>query len=258
MTQAEKATLFKALHIKGNPVILYNIWDAGSAKAVEAAGAKAFATGSASVAGAQGYGDGEAIPLDMVDSIIRRITETTDLPLTVDFEGAYAADPAAAAENVAQIIKAGAIGINFEDQIVGTDGYYDIDQQSARIRAIRQAADTHGIPDFFINARTDLFLKNPDKSKHAALLSEAKERAAAYAEAGASGFFAPLLGDEALIADLCETCSLPVNIMAIPGTPPLSRQAELGVSRISFGPVPWRQAMAALTEAAKIAYSAPG
>ena len=93
MTQAEKARYFKSLHVPGAPVVLYNIWDAGSAKAIAEAGAVALATGSWSVAAAQGYGDGQAIPLDFALQIIRRIAETVDLPLSVDFEGAYAVDP---------------------------------------------------------------------------------------------------------------------------------------------------------------------
>ena len=91
MSQADKAQAFADLHRKGDPVVLFNIWDAGSARAVADAGAKALATGSWSVAGAQGYGDGEALPLDMLEMIVKRITATSDLPLSVDFEGAYAA-----------------------------------------------------------------------------------------------------------------------------------------------------------------------
>ncbi|MEO5613390.1 MAG: isocitrate lyase/phosphoenolpyruvate mutase family protein, partial [Cypionkella sp.] len=87
MSQADKARRFKDLHIPGNPLVLYNIWDAGSAKTVASAGAQALATGSWSVAAAQGYGDGQAIPLDFALQIIARITQSTELPVSVDFEG---------------------------------------------------------------------------------------------------------------------------------------------------------------------------
>ncbi|MEO1611169.1 MAG: isocitrate lyase/phosphoenolpyruvate mutase family protein, partial [Pseudomonadota bacterium] len=119
MSQSEKAARFAALHREGDPVVLYNIWDAGGAKALAEAGAPAVATGSWSVAAAHGYGDGEAIPLDLVLTIVGRIAATVDIPLTVDFEGAYAVDPSEAAENVRKLIRAGAVGINFEDRIVG-------------------------------------------------------------------------------------------------------------------------------------------
>ena len=90
MTQIEKATSFSALHVSGKPLVLYNIWDAGSAKAVAGSGAKAVATGSWSMAAAQGYSDGEVIPLNTVELIVRQIARSVDVPVTVDLEGAYA------------------------------------------------------------------------------------------------------------------------------------------------------------------------
>lgn len=252
MNQKEKADLFQALHVKGDPVVLYNIWDAGSAKAVTEAGAKAIATGSMSVAAAQGYPDGQVLPMDLLLTIVERIVATTDLPVTVDFEGGYARAAEEVAANVLTVLKAGAVGINFEDQIVGGDGIYCIEEQAARIRAIRHMADEAGVP-FYINARTDLFLKNSDVETHAGLMAETKERAEAYAEAGASGFFAPMLSNENLIADLCETTKLPVNIMHIDGARGL---AELGVARISYGPGPYFQQMTRLSNAARDVYQA--
>ncbi len=93
MSQAEKAKEFAALHKKGEPVIIYNIWDAGTAQAVAKAGAKAVATGSASMAAAHGYSDGEQIPLSLVEIIASRIAESVDLPFSLDFEGGYAQSP---------------------------------------------------------------------------------------------------------------------------------------------------------------------
>ena len=87
MTQAKKVAQFKSLHIKGDPLVLYNIWDAGGAKALADAGATASATGSWSMAAAHGYEDGEAIPLEFVLQLVERIATSVDLPLTVDFEG---------------------------------------------------------------------------------------------------------------------------------------------------------------------------
>lgn len=247
-TQKEKAQAFASLHIAGDPVLLFNIWDAGSAKAVAAAGAKAIATGSHSVAVANGYDDGEQVPFDLAVANFERIVASVDLPATLDFEGGYAAEAAGLKLNIAKVIAAGAVGINFEDQIVGGDGLYSIEEQSARILAIRETTDETDIP-LFINARCDLFLKNgPDT--HANHVDAAIERAVAYAEAGASGFFAPGLKDPALIKQICELSPLPINIMVMADTPSNSEMAALGVARISYGPGPYRQMIEALRQAA--------
>ncbi len=247
MTQAEKARRFNDLHVPGDPLVLYNIWDAGGAGAIAKAGAKAVATGSWSVAAAQGYPDGQAIPLDLVLTVLSRIVATVDLPVTLDFEGGYATTAEEVAANVARVIDAGAVGINFEDQVVGGSGLYSAPDQADRIGAIRQTAEAASLP-FFINARTDLFLKEKDRGKHEALVPEAKERAAAYAEAGASGFFVPGLVDPALIETICKATALPVNVMMLKGAPATQDLASLGVARISYGPGPYVEAIAALTE----------
>ncbi|TCV75859.1 isocitrate lyase/phosphoenolpyruvate mutase family protein [Neorhizobium sp. S3-V5DH] len=255
MDQKEKATAFAALHQKGNPVIIYNIWDAGTAKAVADAGAKALGTGSWSVAAAQGYADGENLPMEALLSTAKSIASAVELPLSVDFEGGYAEDPTELAKNVAKVIDTGAIGINFEDQVVGGSGVYPISRQAERIRAIRSLADSRGIP-LFINARTDLFLQEGDRTKHTALLDEAVARARAYAEAGGNGFFAPGLADEELIRKLCEASPVPVNIMMMPGVSAPKRLGELGVARVSYGPGPYRAMMAKLKEDAAAVFTA--
>jgi len=253
MTQAEKAISFSALHARDKPLVLYNIWDAGSAKAVAGSGAKAVATGSWSMAAAQGYPDGEAIPLDTVELIVRQIARSVDVPVTVDLEGAYAIEPEQAAANVARMIRAGAIGINFEDGIIGGDGLHNTAFQCRRIQAIRAGAEALGIA-LFINARTDLFLQVTDAASHATLLNAAIERAQAYADAGASGYFVPGLVNEKLIGVLCAASSQPVNIMMKAGAPSVARLAKLGVSRISYGPTPYVQSMQRLgQEASKAA-----
>lgn len=257
MNQTEKAALFGTLHRKGTPVILYNIWDAGTAKAVTEAGAKALATGSWSVAAAHGYGDGQELPMEVLIETARSITAVNDLPLSVDFEGGYSTEPAGAAANVAKLIDAGAVGINFEDQKVGETGLHPVEAQAARIRAIREMAEGRGI-DFFINARTDLFLQEGDGSRHAGLVDAAIERGKAYAAAGASGFFVPGLIEPALIETVCAASTLPVNIMMKAGAPDPADLARLGVSRISYGPGPYRTMMAKLKEAAAAIYTAAG
>lgn len=245
MTPSERARSLHALHVRGEPLVLYNIWDAGSARAVAAAGARAVATGSWSVAAAQGYDDGEAIPLDMLVFIASRIAASVDLPLTVDFEGGYAAAPDDLVATTTAILRTGAVGVNFEDRIVQGEGLYPPQEQSRRIAALRAAADAFGVP-LFINARTDVFLAS-EPATHASLVESAIARCDAYAQAGADGFFVPGLVAPDLIARVCAGCALPINVMATGSTPPTSALARIGVARISHGPRPFRQAMAALT-----------
>lgn len=251
MGAAEKFRAFAALHVPGDPVILFNAWDAGSAQAVAEAGAKAIATGSASVAMAHGFHDAEALPLELALANAARVVGAVDLPVSIDFEGAYAADPEGTAANVAKLAQTGAIGCNFEDQVIGGEGLHPVELQAARIRAARTAVGA----DFFINARTDIFLKAKADTHDDAKVDAALERAHAYAEAGASGFFAPGLADLRLLKRLCDASSLPVNFMAWPGTPPTADLAASGIARISHGPFPYRLAMKALKEAAAAEYS---
>ncbi len=245
MNQSEKAALFAGLHVKGNPLILYNAWDAGSAKSILNAGSKAIATSSWSMAEAQGYRDGEAIPLNFVEQIVARIAGTIDAPVTVDFEGGYSGDDGLLAENVARLLDLGVIGINFEDRVVQGAGLYPVDRQARRIAAIRDVAKKKGI-DLFINARTDLFLGQ--KGDPAQSIGDARQRAKAYADAGASGFFVPGLVDDGLIGRLCDGVPLPVNVMDMDGLPSAARLSDLGVARLSYGPTPYIRAMQALRE----------
>lgn len=238
---------FAALHVRGAPLVLVNVWDAGSARAVAAAGAKAIATGSASVAAASGFSDAESLPLDLAVANARRIVGAVDLPVSIDFEGGYAVAPDAVASNVALLAATGAIGCNFEDQVIGGSGMHAPEVQAARIAAIRAATG----PDFFINARTDLFLQAPSETHDAAKVDAAIARAHAYAAAGASGFFVPGLADLDLLARVCRESPLPVNFMAFPGAPDAAAVAATGVARISHGPFPFRAAMRAVEEAAR-------
>jgi 2-methylisocitrate lyase-like PEP mutase family enzyme len=242
-----KFEAFAALHVPGDPVILYNIWDTGSARAVAAAGAKALATGSHPVGDASGFGDGQKVPLDFVFANATRIMAAVDLPLTVDFEGAYAEDPGQAAANVAALKATAAVGCNFEDQVVGGEGVHPLKEQAKRIVAIRKAVGDQ----FFINARTDLYLKTQDHD--AALVDAVIERGKAYADAGASGFFVPRLADARQIEKIVKDVPLPLNVIAFPGAPDKKTWASAGVARISHGPFPHRALMAKLEEMAKAA-----
>jgi 2-methylisocitrate lyase-like PEP mutase family enzyme len=243
---------FAALHQPGKPVLLYNIWDVSSAKAVAAGGAPALATGSYSLAEANGYPDGERIPFNLLLDCVRRIAEGVDLPLSVDFEGGFAVDATRVADHARYLVEAGAVGCNFEDQEVGGPGLHPIGDQARRVAAVVESG-------LWVNARTDLFLRKliaGGDPNDRSLLGEALERAAAYAEAGAHSFFIPGASDVDLIGEVCAASPLPVNVMMRPGMPEVAALAQAGVARISWGPGPWRRAMERLTEEAKALYTA--
>jgi 2-methylisocitrate lyase-like PEP mutase family enzyme len=246
---SSKYETFAALHVPGDPVVLYNIWDAGSALAVVAAGAKALATGSHPVADANGWPDGEQVPIDFVFANATRIVGAVEVPLTVDFESAYSTDPEEGGANVARLKATGAVGCNFEDQVIGGEGVHPLDRQVKRIAAIRRAVGS----DFYINARTDLFLKT--QTFDDALIDQVVERGRAFADAGASGFFVPRLADPAQIERVVREVPLPLNVIAFPGAPDKTVWASAGVARISHGPFPHRALMAKLTEMAAAAIS---
>jgi 2-methylisocitrate lyase-like PEP mutase family enzyme len=241
---------FAALHVPGDPLLLYNIWDVGSAVAVAKAGAPALSTGSHSLAEAQGYGDGEGIPLNRLLDTIRHIVAAIDVPLSVDFEGGFAVDPAHLAEHSRLLVEAGAVGCNFEDQVIGGKGLHPIAEQARRVAAVAESG-------LWVSARTDLFLHKyfaGENSNDRALLPEALERAHAYAEAGAHSYFVPGVTDLDLIADICAASPLPVHVINVEGSD-LKALAQTGVARISWGPRPWLWAMQRLTEEAKAFYA---
>jgi 2-methylisocitrate lyase-like PEP mutase family enzyme len=236
---------FASLHVPGDPVVLYNIWDVASALAVVKAGAKALATGSHPVADAHGWPDGQQVPIDFALANGKRIVDAVDLPVTIDFEGAYSTDPEEGGENVRRLADTGAVGCNFEDQVVGGEGLHPLDLQVKRIEVIRRAVGEK----FYINARTDLFLKT--QTYDDALVDQVIERGRAFADAGASGFFVPRLADPSQIERVVREVPLPLNVIAFPGAPDKKVWAEAGVARISHGPFPHRALMAKLEEMAR-------
>jgi len=246
---ASKFETFAALHVSGDPVVLYNIWDVGSALAVVRAGAKALATGSHPVADANGWPDGQQVPMEFAFANAKRIVDSVELPVTVDFEGAYSVDPEEGGANVARLKQTGAVGCNFEDQVLGGEGLHPIGLQAKRVAAIRKAVGD----DFYINARTDLFLKT--QTYDDALIDQVVERGKAFADAGASGFFVPRLSDPNQIERVVREVPLPLNVIAFPGAPDKSIWADAGVARISHGPFPHRALMAKFEEMARAAIS---
>ena len=239
----DKIAAFRALHIPGDPLVLFNIWDAGSAKAVAAAGAKAIATGSYGVACARGSSDGENLSLDAALANLDEILGVTDLPVSIDMEAGYGADAAAVGRSVARACAAGAAGINMEDRLPRETEVLGIGDAAARIAA----AAASGV---FVNARCDVFRGRDVAADGEALVAATLERARAYGDAGAGGLFVPFLSDAGCIAAICERSPLPVNILWSKPCGDGAALASLGVARISHGHQPWAAAMAWLSSEA--------
>jgi 2-methylisocitrate lyase-like PEP mutase family enzyme len=248
--QKRKMEQFRKLHVPGAPLVLYNIWDPGSAKAVARTGAKAIATSSWAVAEANGFSDGENIPVSLAIDNLRRIVKATKLPVTVDLESGYGVKPKNVYETLALAIEVGAVGCNLEDSLPTNGKLREIDEQIARIRSARQAADGASLP-FFINARTDVFIQGSPDEHNIAMVSAAIKRAGVYKDAGADGLFVPGLSDLALIAKLAETVPLPINIMTDGSGPSVADLAKRGVARVSYGAAPYGSVISALEEAAR-------
>lgn len=240
---------FVKAHVGGEPLVLFNAWDAGSAVAVAKSGARAIASGSASVSMANGFGDGEQVPLDFALANAARIVNSVELPVTIDFEGGYATGADGLEANGKRLLETGAIGCNFEDQVVGTGEIYGVDEQSARITALRKGVGNA----FFINARTDLFLKAKPENHDEALCGEAIARGRSYAKAGANGFFIPGLADLSLVEKICSALDMPVNAMHLPGGPGRADWARAGIARVSHGPFPFMAMQEWLSKEAKAA-----
>jgi 2-methylisocitrate lyase-like PEP mutase family enzyme len=252
--QTNHAIRFRSLHMPGRPLTLVNAWDPGSARAVAGAGATAIATSSAAVALAHGLADGERLPFALAWANLARIAAAVDLPVSIDLERGYGEGAADVARPIAAVIEAGAIGCNIEDGMDDAGALRPVDEQAARLRAARAAADS-ALPGFFLNARTDLFLYS-DPATHASLLEGAIARAGAYAAAGADGLFVPGLADPGLIGRLVAATALPVNVMVLGDDAVLPRLAALGVARISQGPGPYFAAMERLQQAARATLAA--
>lgn len=214
-------TTFRTLHAGDTVLMLPNAWDGASAALARSAGAKAIATSSAGVAWSCGYADGNELPHDQLVFAVAAICRVVgNLPVSVDFEAGYSADPAAVAAFVCELRALGVAGINLED---GTD---PPELLAKKIAAIKNATDV------FINARTDVYLHSLAEGE--AAQSMAVERGKRYAQAGADGFFVPAVEDRETIRHIAGSVALPLNVLAVPGLP-FGSLYELGVRRLSAG-----------------------
>ncbi|NUP01019.1 MAG: isocitrate lyase/phosphoenolpyruvate mutase family protein [Nonomuraea sp.] len=218
----DRAITLRELHVPGSPLILPNVWDAASARAVVEAGFPAVATGSAAVSRVLGYADGERTPVGEMMAAVARIVRAVDVPVTADVERGYGLAPA---ELAARLAEAGAVGCNLEDSDPRTKELVDAGEQADFLAAVREAAGQ----DLVINARVDTYLHG-DGERAAAVA-----RGRRYLEAGADCVYPIVLDDEDEIAALVAEVGGPVNILFRPKAPSFARLAELGVARISFG-----------------------
>lgn len=240
--QQAKAQTLLALHTGGELLVLPNVWDVIGARVLEKTGYPAIATASAAIAESLGYADGENIRLETMLEILFRISKSVSVPVTADIEAGYADTVDALKETIAQVIKAGVVGINIEDGLKGHSSLRPIEAQCERIAAIRQVANTHGV-HLVINARVDSFISNGLDSKQEKI-EQAILRAQAYAEAGADCIYPIGPGDRETLGVLRERITAPLNILASPKALGLTELQRLGINRVSFGPHIFRSCLA--------------
>lgn len=280
LTPAQKASRLLELHHGSQPLILINAWDAASAAMVEHCGLPAIATSSAAMANALGFPDGQFLPWPQMLQAVASVCRAVKVPVTADIESGFAANVTTLETSIAQIIQAGAVGVNLEDVMSANPAHQSADLQSAnpenadaknadpvrhgsplfplpvqiaRIQAARRAAHSAGI-HLVINARTDAYWQagvSPAEAMRGTL-----ERGKAYLQAGADCIFIPGLRNpehiKTVIDHLRSVAPEPaINILAGPGVPSIPELAKLGVKRVSYGSGPHRAAMGLLRRMAE-------
>lgn len=233
-----RATELLRLHQDPALLAVVNVWDVISARVVaDVPGTKALATASHSIAATFGYEDGEQIPLDLMLEMVGRIVAATELPVTADLEAGYGDPP----ETVRRAIGLGVVGANIEDQM------RPVAEAAATVEAIVRVAEKEGV-EFVLNARTDAFALGRGRDR-AEVLADAVERGRAYLDAGAPTVFVPGFLDEEQIGVLVDAFGPQrLTLIGIPGGPSLAKLEELGVARVSYGPMPQNVALTALQE----------
>lgn len=239
---AHRAEVLRRLHHGAEPLLVPNVWDVASARAVADAGFPVIATSSRAVASSLGFPDDDTMPAEEAFAAIARIASRTDLPVTADLEAGYQLAPG---ELVARLLRANAVGCNLEDtDHHGPEVLVPAERQAKRLRAVREAAQAAGVP-IVINARIDIFLHEPGNPE--ALLAEAIRRGEAYLAAGADCLYPIGLTDPSVIEAFVRSIGAPVNIWLRPDGPSRQTLARLGVARISLAAGLFRAALAEIT-----------
>jgi 2-methylisocitrate lyase-like PEP mutase family enzyme len=230
-TQRGLAENLRSLHDR--TLVLPNAWDAASAALIAQAGAAAIATTSGGVAWSAGKPDGHGLTREEMADLVARIVRVVDVPVTADIEGGYGPSAADVAATVRAVVEAGAVGVNLEDSTAPGGPLFDVGAQVERVRAARDAAAEAGLPELWINIRTDVYLFGIGEPE--GRLDEVLSRAGAYVGAGADSLFVPGLIDLGTLRTLVEQSPLPVNVMVWPGAPSVAELEAVGVRRISVG-----------------------
>jgi 2-methylisocitrate lyase-like PEP mutase family enzyme len=239
--QAEKAAAFRALHV-GEPFVIPNPWDAGSARALEALGFKALATTSSGFAFTLGKLDGQ-VSLDEVAAHVASLTEASNLPVSVDLENGYGASPHSAAQAITRAAEAGAVGGSIEDFDRDGGHLYEVGFAAERITAAADAARALPFP-FTLTARAENHIRgNAD-------VDDTVARLRAYEEAGADVLYAPGLRTADEIRTVCGAVSRPVNVLGLPGLS-FSDVVDAGAQRVSVGGALTWVAVSAMAAAAE-------
>ncbi|PUB19323.1 isocitrate lyase/PEP mutase family protein [Yoonia sediminilitoris] len=224
------AETFRALHVKGNPFVMVNIWDCGSAKMMQAMGAKALATSSAAHAFTMGRPDGGTLSRDEALAHAADILSVATVPVQGDFENGFGHDPDTCAETVRLAAEVGLAGICIEDTKLPTDNAYEFELAVERIKAACAAARALPV-DFVLTARADGILTGAYDT------DEAIRRLQAFEQAGADCLYAPLPPDMDAMARIVAATNAPVNTL-VSGSftaQSLADYGKIGVARISLG-----------------------
>ena len=248
-SQLAKAQQFQAMHFRKEMLLLPNIWDPLGALLLQNIGYPAVATASASIAFSNGYNDGEQIPFTELVWQVTKITDSVDIPVSVDIESGYSNSIDGIQKNIHKLIHAGIIGVNIEDTNKTNNSLVPIMIQCEKIQAIREVGARMGVP-IFINTRTDVYLNDSPHITNVEKFKKLLKRAHAYKAAGADCIFPIGLKNKNEIEKFVNELSCPVNILMLPDVPDLITLQQIGVSRVSFGPSFLKVAIKALKDTA--------
>jgi len=240
-TQTDKAKRFLELHRPGDPLLMPNAWDLGSAALLVSLGFQALATTSSGHAATLGRLDG-AVTRDEALGHAAVLADGVDVPISADLENAFADDAAGVAETIGLAVQAGLAGCSVEDY--SGDRLYDLEQARERVAAAVEAAHA-GPVKLVLTARAENHIRGRDD------LADTIARLQAYQEVGADVLFAPGIKSPDDIRRVVESVDRPVSVLAVTGAPSVSELASLGVARVSVGGAFAFAALAALAEAAE-------
>jgi 2-methylisocitrate lyase-like PEP mutase family enzyme len=239
--QRKKAEAFLSLHTNGRMLVLPNIWDPIGARILQAKGYPAVATASSAISSSLGYEDGQMIGLSTLISIISRIANSVDVPVTADIESGYGETIEELKKTIVQVIDSGVVGINIEDSLEEGGALRPMGDQCERIAVVREVSDKLDM-HLVINARVDSFFSGSFPTTEARI-EEAVVRAKAYSKAGADCIYPIGPGDAPTLKVLRDRIASPMNILASANAEPLTTLREIGINRASFGPYVFRSCL---------------